>query len=48
LKGLLAIVAKRLGGSCTRVGEPEQKEPGRPEGLPRTTAMTRVDGRRAP
>lgn len=29
-------------------GEPEQKEPGRPEGLPRTTAMTCVDGRHAP
>jgi len=56
LKGLPAIVAKRLGGSYTRVGEPEQKEPGRPEDLPRTAAMNRVtdkksppsDGRRAP
>jgi hypothetical protein len=55
LKGLPAIVAKRMGGSYTRVGEPEQKEPGRSEDLPRTAAMTRhggisppSDGRRAP
>jgi hypothetical protein len=34
-------VAKRLGGSCAQVGEPGQKEPGRPFGLPRTAAMTR-------
>jgi hypothetical protein len=44
LKGLPAIVAKRMGGSYTRVGEPEQKEPGRSEDLPRTAAMTRYGG----
>ncbi len=29
-----------MGGSRTQVGEPGTKEPGRPEGLPRTAAIT--------
>lgn len=29
------------GGSSTRVGRPGRKEPGTPEGVPRTTAITR-------
>jgi len=32
------VVAKRLGDSCTQVGEPGS-ESGRPEGLPRTAAI---------
>ena len=33
-----------LGGSSTRVGRPGRKGPGTPEGVPRTTAMTRHRG----
>jgi len=33
-----------LGGSSTRVGRPGRKEPGTPEGVPRTTAITRHRG----
>lgn len=29
-----------MGGSCTQAGIPGINEPGRPEGLPRTTAIT--------
>ena len=32
------------GGSSTRVGRPGRKEPGTPEGVPRTTAITRHRG----
>ena len=35
-----SFVAKRKGGSCTQVGEPATEKTGRPEGLPRTAAIT--------
>ena len=44
LDGAATFVTKRMGGSCAQVGKPGQKEPGRPEGLPRTTAITRNRG----
>ena len=34
------------GGSCAQVGRPGQKEPGRPEGLPRTATIKRICGRK--
>jgi hypothetical protein len=34
------FVSKRMGGSCTQVGKPGIQETGRPEGLPRTAAIT--------
>lgn len=33
-----------MGGSCAQAEKPEIQESGRPEGLPRTAAMTRVSG----
>lgn len=44
LTGAATFVTKRMGGSCTQVGKPGQKEPGRPEDLPRTAAITRNCG----
>jgi len=38
------FVLRRMGGSCAQAEKPEIQEPGRPEGLPRTAAMTREDG----
>jgi hypothetical protein len=37
-----SIVAKQKGGSCTRVGEPDNGKTGRPEGLPRTATKKQV------
>jgi len=31
-----------MGGSCTRVGEPDKAQTGRPEGLPRTATKKQV------
>ena len=35
-----SFVAKRMGGGRTQVGEPATEKTGRPEGLPRTAAIT--------
>jgi hypothetical protein len=35
-------VAKRMGDSCTQVGEPAVEKTGRPEGLPRTAVIERL------
>ena len=36
----------KRGGSCTQVRRPGIKEPGRPEDLPRTAAITKCSGRK--
>jgi len=38
-------VAKRMGDSCTQVGEPAVEKTGRPEGLPRTAVIKRLCAR---
>jgi len=35
------FVIRRMGGSYAQADKPEIQEPGRPEGLPRTAAITR-------
>src|SRR5690554_907011 len=46
--GTVPAVAKQAGGGRTRVGEPDTKETGRPEGLPRTTAIDMVGKQKTP
>lgn len=40
------FVLRRMGGSCAQAEKPEIQEPGRPEGLPRTAAITQIGGRK--
>ena len=40
------FVIRRMGGSYARADKPEIQEPGRPEGLPRTAAIARNEGRK--
>ncbi len=46
--GAVPAVAKQDGGGRTQVGEPDTKETGRPEGLPRTTAINMAGINKAP